>query len=231
MEIKGSTALVTGANRGMGRHFAEQLVARGATVYAGARNPDTVIFKGVTPVALDITDTGSVSTAARELRSVNLLINNAGIASRGPLLAGNPADIGDDLKTNYLGTLNMTRAFAPVLLANGGGAIVNMLSALSWVTMPDLGAYSVSKSAEWALTNAVRQELAGQGIQIVGVHVGPVDTDFTRELDFPGKADPAAVVAAALDGLQAGDLEVLADELSHAVRAGLAGGVPALYPR
>jgi NAD(P)-dependent dehydrogenase (short-subunit alcohol dehydrogenase family) len=229
MQIEGSTALVTGANRGLGRRFAEELVARGAKVYAGARNPESVDLAGVTPIALDITDPASVAAAAAATGDVSLLINNAGSATGASLLDGSLADIKLELDTHFFGTLAVTRAFAPQLAAAGGGAILNVLSVLSWVSFPAIGAYSAAKAAEWSLTNALRQELAGQGTQVTGLHVGYMDTDMARHVTAP-KTDPAVVAKLALDGLAAGQFEVLADEISQQVQGGLAGGVATLYP-
>lgn len=230
MKIAGSTALVTGANRGLGARFAQQLLDRGATVYGAARRPETITLSGVTPVALDITDAESVAAAARELADVNLLINNAGSSTHAALIDGDLADIELEMKTHYFGTLSMIRAFAPHLAANGGGAILNVLSVLSWVAFPGSGAYCAAKSAEWALTNAVRQQLAGQGTQVTALHVGYMDTDMTRALDTQ-KSDPAVIAGIALDGIEAGDAEILADEVSRTVQAALSGGVAALYQR
>jgi NAD(P)-dependent dehydrogenase (short-subunit alcohol dehydrogenase family) len=229
MQIEGSTALVTGANRGLGRRFAEELVARGAKVYAGARNPESVDLAGVTPIALDITDPASVAAAAAATGDVSLLINNAGSATGAGLLDGSLDDIKLELDTHFFGTLAVTRAFAPQLAAAGGGAILNVLSVLSWVTFPAVGGYSAAKAAEWSLTNALRQELAGQGTQVTALHVGYMDTDMARHVTEP-KTDPAVVAKLALDGLAAGQFEVLADEVSQQVQRGLAGGVTALYP-
>ena len=233
MQIEGSTALVTGANRGLGRRFAEELVARGAKVYAGARNPESVDLAGVTPVALDITDPVSVAAAAAATGDVSLLINNAGSATGAGLLDGSLADIKLELDTHFFGTLAVTRAFAPQLAAasasGNGSAVLNVLSVLSWVSFPAIGAYSAAKAAEWSLTNALRQELAGQGTQVTGLHVGYMDTDMARHVTAP-KTDPAVVAKLALDGLAAGQFEVLADEVSQQVQRGLAGGVAALYP-
>jgi NAD(P)-dependent dehydrogenase (short-subunit alcohol dehydrogenase family) len=234
MQIEGSTALVTGANRGLGRRFAEELLARGAKVYAGARNPDSVDLAGVTPIALDITDPASVAAAAAATGDVSLLINNAGSATGAGLLDGSLADIKLELDTHFFGTLAVTRAFAPQLAAAGAGkvggsAVLNVLSVLSWVSFPAIGAYSAAKAAEWSLTNALRQELAGQGTQVTGLHVGYMDTDMARHVTAP-KTDPAVVAKLALDGLAAGQFEVVADEVSQQVQRGLAGGVAALYP-
>jgi NAD(P)-dependent dehydrogenase (short-subunit alcohol dehydrogenase family) len=229
MQIEGSTALVTGANRGLGRRFAEELVARGAKVYAGARNPESVDLAGVTPIALDITDPASVAAAAEATGDVSLLINNAGSATGAGLLDGSLDDIKLELDTHFFGTLAVTRAFAPQLAAAGGGAVLNVLSVLSWVSFPATGGYSAAKAAEWSLTNALRQELAGQGTQVTALHVGYMDTDMARHVTEP-KTDPAVVAKLALDGLAAGQFEVLADEVSQQVQRSLAGGVAALYP-
>src|SRR3984957_13986400 len=160
MQIEGSTALVTGANRGLGRRFAEELVARGAKVYAGARNPESVDLAGVTPIELDIPDPVSVAAAAAATGNVSLLVNNAGSSTGAGLLDGSLDDIKLELDTHFFGTLAVTREFAPQLAAAGGGAVLNVLSVLSWVSFPAVGAYSAAKAAEWSLTNALRQELA-----------------------------------------------------------------------
>jgi NAD(P)-dependent dehydrogenase (short-subunit alcohol dehydrogenase family) len=224
-----TTALVTGANRGFGRHLAEQLVQRGATVYAGARNPDSVTLEGVTPLRIDITDPASVAAAAKQAKDVTLLINNAGISTGASVLTGDLADVRRELDTHLFGTLDVTRAFVPVIEANGGGAILNVLSVLSWVTFPPVGAYSAAKAAEWATTNALRVELAPRNIHVAGLHVAYMDTDMAADVDAP-KSDPAAVAKLALDELAAGAYEIVADELTRNVQAGLAGGVKALYP-
>jgi NAD(P)-dependent dehydrogenase (short-subunit alcohol dehydrogenase family) len=229
MQIDGSTALVTGANRGLGRRFAEELLARGAKVYAGARNPDSVDLPGVTPVQLDVTDPASVAAAAAATGDVSLLINNAGSSTGATLLDGSLEDIQQEMNTHYFGTLAVTRAFAPQLATAGGGAVLNVLSVLSWITFPGVGAYSAAKAAQWALTNALRLQLAGQGTQVTALHVGYMDTDMARHVTSP-KLDPAVVAKLALDGVAAGQPEVLADELSQQVQRGLAGGVAALYP-
>ncbi len=230
MRIEGSTALVTGANRGLGRHFAEELLARGASVYAGARDPGSVDLPGVTPIALDVTDPASVPAAAAANSDVTLLINNAGSSTGASLIDGALTDIELEMNTHFFGTLAVTRAFAPQLAAGGGGAILNVLSALSWISFPASGAYCAAKSAEWSLTNATRQQLAGQRTQVTALHVGYMDTDMVRHITAP-KSDPALVAKLALDGLEAGQVEVLADEVSQGVQAKLSGGVTALYPQ
>jgi NAD(P)-dependent dehydrogenase (short-subunit alcohol dehydrogenase family) len=228
--INGSTALVTGSNRGLGRHFAQQLVQRGAKVYAGARNIDSVDLDGVIPVQIDITDDASVAQAAQTIGDVSIVINNAGSYTGASLLTGSLTDIELDMSTHYLGTLRVIRAFAPQLANYPKSAILNVLSVLSWLTFPESGSYSAAKSAGWAMTNAPRQELAEQHTQVSALHVAYIDTDMASHIDEP-KSDPADVARIALDGLEAGDPEIIADELSKQVRAGLAGGVAALYPQ
>jgi NAD(P)-dependent dehydrogenase (short-subunit alcohol dehydrogenase family) len=228
MQIEGSTALVTGTSRGLGRSFAQELAARGAKVYAAARNPAAISLPGVIPVTLDITDPASIAAAADATGDVTLLINNAGSSTGARLISGPLDDIELEMRTHFFGTLAVTRAFAPQLAA--GGAVLNVLSVLSWLSSADSGAYSAAKSAEWALTNALRLELADQGTQVTALHVGYMDTDMARHVTAP-KSDPAVVARLALDGLAAGQPEVLADDVSRRVQQGLAGGVAALYPQ
>jgi NAD(P)-dependent dehydrogenase (short-subunit alcohol dehydrogenase family) len=229
MQIEGKTALVTGANRGLGRHLASQLRDRGARVYAAARNSGAVDLPGVTPIGLDITDPASVAAAAAATGDVAILVNNAGTSTGSSLLTGELADIRLELDTHFFGTLAVIRAFAPQLAAQGESTILNVLSVLSWISSPRSAAYCAAKSAEWSLTNALRQELAPQGTRVGALHVGYMDTDMTRHIDAP-KSDPAVIAKLALDGIEAGDAEIIADEVSRQVRAGLSGGVAALYP-
>lgn len=231
MDIKNSVALVTGANRGLGRCFAAELLGRGAAkVYAAARNPSAVDLPGVVPLRLDITDPASVAEAVAAAPDVTLLVNNAGISTRAKLTTGDMADIRREMETHYFGTLEVTRVFAPVLAGNGGGAVLNVLSVLSWIHFPDAGAYSAAKAAAWALTNVFRQELAPSGIGVTALHVGYMDTDMADFVDAAEKIDPAGVAAAALDGVQAGLPEVIADDVSRQVRAALSGDLGSLYP-
>ncbi|MFL5998018.1 MAG: SDR family oxidoreductase [Streptomyces sp.] len=230
MDLSTTTALVTGANRGLGRALAAELLSRGATVYAGARNPDQVDLPGVKPIALDITDPASVAAAAEATGNVSLLVNNAGSSTGADLLAAELDDIRLEMDTHYFGTLSVVRGFAPQIAANGGGTILNILSVLSWVSFPQSGAYSAAKSAEWSLTNALRAQLADQGIRVAGLHVGYMDTDMTRAVDAP-KSDPADIARIAVDGIAAGAYEIVADDVSRQAQAGLAGGVSVLYPQ
>ena len=230
MDINGKTALVTGANRGLGRHLAAQLRDRGATVYAAARHPATVDLPGVTPVALDITDPASVAAAAAATSGVAILVNNAGSSTKSSLLTGDLSDIRLEMDTHFFGTLAVIRAFAPQLAEQENSAVLNILSALSWLTFPSTGAYCAAKSAEWSLTNALRLELAPQGTRVSSLHVGYMDTDMARDVDAP-KSDPAVIAKIAIDGIEAGDAEIIADEVSRQVQAGLASGVAGRYPQ
>ncbi|WP_306212552.1 SDR family oxidoreductase [Actinoplanes sp. RD1] len=222
MNLENKVALVTGANRGLGRHFAEQLLARGAKkVYATARRPELIDLDGVETLPLDITDPASVAAAAAQAPDVTLLINNAGAASGANLVAGRLEDIRADMDTFFYGTLAMIRAFAPILRDNGGGAILNVNSASSWVAAGQADAYHAAKAAEWAMTNAVRQELAAQRTQVTGFYLAMTDTGHQDW--WPGPLNDAAeMVAKALDGLEAGTPEVIADDLTAAAKAALA---------
>lgn len=215
------TALVTGANRGLGRHLAAELLARGAKVYAAARNPETVDLPGAIPIQLDITDPESVRRAAAVANDVTVLVNNAGISTRAQLLTGPIGDIRAEMETHYFGTLNVSREFVPVIEKNGGGAVLNVLSVLSWHHAPTSGAYSAAKAAEWALTDALRTELAPRGIHVAALHVGYMDTDMVSYIPPEQKTDPALVAAQAIAGLLDGRPEILADELSRQVKAQL----------
>jgi NAD(P)-dependent dehydrogenase (short-subunit alcohol dehydrogenase family) len=225
-----TTALVTGANRGIGRHLAAQLLERGATVYAAARRPESIDLPGARMLALDITDPEAVAAAAREAGAVDLLVNNAGISSGTNLLDPDLAGVRADLDVNFWGTLSMVRAFAPVLARNGGGAIVNVSSALSWFAFPGAGSYAVSKAANWNMSNALRLELAGQGTLVTSVHLGSAETDMTRDYDGP-KIDPADAARAALDGVVAGRIEVVVDDWSEMIKASLAEDPAEFYRR
>jgi NAD(P)-dependent dehydrogenase (short-subunit alcohol dehydrogenase family) len=229
MEIKGSTAFVTGANRGLGRRFAEQLVARGATVYGGVRNVASLDVPGVIPVRIDVTDEASVAAAAKAVPEASLLINNAGSYTGASVSDGSLDDIRLEMETHYFGTLAVSRAFAPHLAAAGGGAILNVLSVLSWLTFPGYSGYAAAKAAQWSLTNALRLELAAQGTQVAGLHVGYLDTDMVASVDAP-KSDPAVVAALSLDALEQGSVEILADQDAQRTQADLAGGVTRLFP-
>ncbi|CBJ35239.1 SDR family oxidoreductase [Ralstonia solanacearum] len=232
MKIEDAVVLVTGANRGIGLAFACELQARGARkVYAAARNPSKVTQAGVEPLQLDVTKPAEVEAAAAHATDVTLVINNAGIAQPGGFLAHDSEDVSRRLfETNFFGMLHMSKAFAPVLKANGGGALLNVLSVASWLNGGELAAYSASKSAAWSLTNALRHELAAQKTQVLGLHMAYVDTDLTRGIDSP-KTSPVDIVKRALDGLEAGLDEVLADSLTQQVREGLTAARPIYLPQ
>jgi NAD(P)-dependent dehydrogenase (short-subunit alcohol dehydrogenase family) len=227
MKIEGSVALVTGANRGLGLAYAKALLAAGASkVYAGARDPASVTEAGLTPVKLDVTNPQDIAAAAKRLTDVDLVIINAGIARWGSLLSKDGAgDLRDLLDTNFHGVLALTQAFAPILKANGGGALVNMLSALSWLTLPNSGAYSISKAAAWSLTNGLRDELRAQGTLVVAVHAGYIDTDMVANVSAP-KTSPDLIAQRVVEALAAGREEVLADETSQQIKAGLTAPRP-----
>ncbi|MGE2721286.1 SDR family oxidoreductase [Mycolicibacterium celeriflavum] len=215
------TALVTGANRGLGHKLAAELVARGAKVYAAARNPDSVDLPRVVPIQLDITDPESVRRAAEIADDVTVLVNNAGVSTRAGLLSGPIEDIRLEMDTHYFGTLNVTRAFVPVIEKNGGGSILNVLSVLSWYHSPTSGAYSAAKAAAWAMTDALRTELAPRGIHVSALHVGYMDTDMVSYIPADQKIDPSVVAGQAVAGLLDGEPEILADDLSRSVKAAL----------
>ena len=223
MQIEGAVALVTGANRGIGKAFADALVEYGAAkVYAGARDPRTISDPRLTPLRLDVTDAEQVAAAAEQASDVTIVVNNAGVGGDTQLFEGSFDGARYELEVNYLGTWAVSRAFAPVLARNGGGALVNMLSVASWASMALAPGYAASKSAQWSLTNALRAALREQGTLVAGVHVGFVDTDLTERFDAP--KIPAAVVAAeTMRGLLADAEEILVDDFTRAVKAGLAG--------
>ncbi len=228
MYLQDSVAVVTGSNRGLGREFAAQLLERGAKkVYATARQPESVQIPGVTSLRLDITDPHSVAGAAAIAGDATLLINNAGISTGTGLMDGDLAQIDLEMQTNFYGPLSVTRAFAPILESNGGGAILNVLSVLSWLHLPTAGAYGAAKAAAWAMTDATRQELAPRGIHVAALHVAYMDTDMAAHIAAP-KADPADVAALALDGIETDLTEILADDVTRSVKQGLSA--PAARP-
>ncbi|MFD3647984.1 SDR family oxidoreductase [Streptomyces cyaneofuscatus] len=222
MELKNAVAVVTGANRGLGRHLAAQLLERGATVYAAARRPGTVDLPGAIPLRLDVTDEESIRAAARTASDATLLVNNAGISAATSLLTGDLDAVRREMETNFYGPLGVTRAFTPVIEGNGGGAVLNVLSVLSWLHPAGLGSYAAAKAAAWALTDATREELAPRGITVSALHVGYMDTDMAAAVPADQKADPADVAAQALDGIEKGLPEILADATTRQVRQSLA---------
>ncbi|MFM0420055.1 SDR family oxidoreductase [Paraburkholderia aromaticivorans] len=228
MKIENSIVFVTGASRGLGLAFAREALARGAAkVYAGVRNPAAFSEPGFVPIALDVTDLASVEAAAKAAPDVTILINNAGIAEiTGSPLAGSAEDHARRIfETNYYGVVRVTRAFEPRLPGDGSGAIVNVLSDVTWRTVPTLAPYAASKAAAWSFTNNVRALLKERNIRVLGLHVGFVDTDLTKDFDVP-KANPVDVVRQTCDALEAGESEVLADAGARALKATLSLAVP-----
>ena len=181
-------------------------------------------------LGVDITDPGSVAAAAQAAADVTLLVDNAGSATFQNLITGDLDEIRLEMETNYFGTFAMSRTFAPILAAHGGGAILNVLSVMSWIAADRANAYAAAKAAEWSLTNAIRIELAGQGTQVTGLHLASTDTDMAAGQSGP-KNDPADVVHSALDGIEAGKLEVLADQISTRIKAALGSDPSLLYPQ
>ena len=231
MNIQDTTVLVTGANRGIGKAFADALLDRGATkVYAAVRDVTTVTDPRLVPVQLDVTDSDRVAAVARELDDVQVVVNNAGVLNIAVPLSASLDVARVELEANFLSLISMMQAFAPVLERNGGGAFVNVLSAFSWVATPLLTTYSASKAAAWSFTNAARIELKCQGTHVVGVHPGPVDTDMTAAIELE-KIPPATVATSALDALEADEPEAVVDDFSRAIKAGLSDDQGTLYPQ
>jgi NAD(P)-dependent dehydrogenase (short-subunit alcohol dehydrogenase family) len=232
MKIRNAVALVTGANRGIGLAFTRELLARGARkVYAGVREPSAIKQSAVEPLRLDVTKPEEIVAAAVHARDVTLLINNAGAARQGGFLApDSEAAARFHFETNFFGVLRMSKAFAPILAANGGGAILNVLSVASWLNRGQLAAYAASKSAAWSLTNSLRYEMAAQRTQVLALHMGFVDTDLAREIDAP-KSSPDEIVIRALDALESGLDEVLADERTRLAKQALTASRPSYLPQ
>ena len=232
MKIDNAVAIVTGANRGIGLAFTRALLARGARkVYAGARDPSTVTEPGVLPIRLDVTKPDEVAAAVARAGDVTLVINNAGVGQLGGFLAADSEESARrHLETNFFGMLRVSQAFAPALKENGGGALLNVLSIVSWINGGFLAGYAASKSAAWSLTNSLRHELAAQKTQVMALHMAFVDTDLVRGLDQP-KTSAEEIVRRALDGLEAGLDEVLADELTQLVKQGLSAAAASYLPQ
>lgn len=228
--LDGAVVLVTGANGGIGTHFVQEALSRGATkVYASARSPKAWGDDRIVPMKLDVSDPASIRAAAEAATDVSILVNNAGIAPSTTSLI----DIDDDelravMETNFFGPLAVARAFAPALSAQRDATLIDVHSLLAWYAT--MGVYSVSKAALWSATNALRLELAPSGVHVVGVHVGYVDTAMAAHATAP-KVDPADLVRQVFEATEAGQYEVLADDLSIQVKAGLSRPVEELYPQ
>jgi len=228
MKLDNRVILVTGATGGLGQEFVTQSLARGAAkVYAGARRDHDWSDPRVVPLRLDVTKPGDIAAAAAAAPDTDVLINNAGAYGADSLLTSAEKEIRATYEANLFGPLLLVRAFAPVLARNGGGAVVDIHSALSWIARP--GAYAASKTAFWGLTNALRLELADQKTQVVGAHLGYTDTPFIAHLDVP-KSDPAVIVARILDSLEADEDEAIADDTSAQVKSILSGITTGILP-
>ncbi|MFJ2504674.1 SDR family oxidoreductase [Microbacterium sp. NPDC087592] len=228
--LHGAVVLVTGANGGIGTQFVHQALARGAAkVYASARTPRTWDDERVVPLALDVTDAASIRAAVDAAPDVSVLINNAGASvPTAGILTHSDEDIRRNVETNFLGPLFLARAYAPLLAGRPGAAIIDIHSALAWYAVG--GIYSATKAALWSATNSLRLELAPAGVHVVGVHVGYVDTAMAEHVTDP-KTDPADLVRAVLDATERDEYEVLADEISVQVKAGLSAPLEAVYPQ
>jgi NAD(P)-dependent dehydrogenase (short-subunit alcohol dehydrogenase family) len=227
--INGATVLVTGGQRGLGHAFVAELLERGAAkVYASARIPRPDDDPRVVPVALDVTDAASVAALAALATDVSIVVNNAGALAGGPLTEIPIDEVRAVFETNVFGALRVAQAFAPILAANGGGALLDIHSVLSWAS--GAGAYGASKAALWSITNSLRSELAPAGTQVVGVHLGYTDTDMIRDLDT-AKNDPRDVARDTLAALEDGATEVLADDVSRYFKSVLSGPVEGLRVR
>ncbi|MGE3276821.1 MAG: SDR family oxidoreductase [Vicinamibacterales bacterium] len=220
MDITNQVVLVTGANRGLGKAFTEAFLEAGAAkVYAGARRQDAITDPRLTPVRLDVTSSSDIHDAIRDCQDVTVLVNNAGILLKSQMLTPGGEDaLRQELEVNVFGTLNMARAFAPILGANGGGAIVNMLSVVTWFTSPFHSTYCASKHAALAVTDALRMELKEQGTHVMAVHAGFIDTDMAAHFTQP-KVTAQQVAARTIEGLRADADQVLADARSEMIWA------------
>ena len=227
--IEGAVALVTGGNRGFGRATVRELLDPGAAkVYATSRSPQSPQDARIVPLVLDVADDRSVAAAARAADDVSIVVNNAGVLLRTPVLEAPLDDIRVELETNLFGIIRVARAFAPALGRHPRSAMVNVLSVLSWLTFG--GGYEISKAAAWSATNSLRVRLHGQGTTVTALHIAYMDTDMTSGLDVP-KVDPREVARQTAEAILAGEFEVLADETTRAVKSQLSGDLTALYPQ
>jgi len=220
MKLENKTILVTGSNRGIGKALVEALLKQPVTkIYAAARTAEDLPAFGdsrVVPLKLDITNQDLVTKAAGLAQDVDVIINNAGVATFSSVVTGEPDALKHDLAVNYLGTLNVVRAFAPVLEKKGGGAIANVLSVLSLASMSAVGGYSASKAALFSATQAMRAELKAKGISVHGIFPGPIDTDMSRDFDMP-KASAQETAENIIKGILADQEDIFPDPMSAQV--------------
>lgn len=226
VNVKGATVVVTGGQRGLGKAIVAEFLERGAAkVYATARSPKPSEDPRVVSVELDVTRPESVTALAAAATDAQIVVNNAGVSGAMALLASDIDEVREVFETNLFGALRVTKAFAPVLADNGGGALVDILSVLAW--LGGAGGYGASKAALWSATNSLRIELEKQGTQVTGVHLGLTETEMAADFDVP-KNDPRDVARAIVDGIERGDVEVLADDVTRHVKGALSGPVEAL---
>jgi NAD(P)-dependent dehydrogenase (short-subunit alcohol dehydrogenase family) len=227
--IEGSTVVVTGGQRGIGRALVDELLCRGAAkVYATARTPKPSSNPRIQSVALDVTEPDSVVALSQMASDATIVINNAGIFPETRLLSSDFEQMRAVFETNYFGALRMARVFAPILARNGGGALVDIHSVLSWLA--GSGSYGASKAALWSATNSLRMELEPQGTLVIGVHLSYTDTDMVKDVDTP-KNDAKDVAKQIVDAVENGDTEVLVDEITRNFKAALSGPVEGLQMR
>ena len=226
--LEGAVVLVTGGQRGIGKALVDDLLTRGAAkVYATARDPRPSTDPRVVPLPLEVTDQASIDALAAAAPDVTVLINNAGASSPDSYLDASIEDVRAVFDANFFGPLQLTRAFVPIIERNGGGHILNAHSALSWVARH--GAYAATKAAFWLQTNAIRLELLDRGIGVTGLHMGYVDTDMVTAVTAP-KSRPEDIAKHALDGIESGAFEVLADDTARGAKAATALDLSAVYP-
>jgi NAD(P)-dependent dehydrogenase (short-subunit alcohol dehydrogenase family) len=224
--IAGSTAIVTGGQRGLGKAIVDELLSRGAgKIYATARIPKPDDDPRVVPMALDVTVADSVAALAENATDADIVINSAGAINYAQLSSSPIGATRDIFETNFFGALRVAQAFAPILARNSGGALVNIHSVLSW--LGGYGAYGASKAAMWSATNSLRVELHSQNTLVVGVHLGYADTDMIKDFDVP-KNDPREVAGQIAGAIEGGAVEVLIDDITRTVKGALSGPVEAL---
>jgi NAD(P)-dependent dehydrogenase (short-subunit alcohol dehydrogenase family) len=228
MTIEGRVVLVTGANRGIGQALAEEALRRGAKrVYAGTRHPLAHADGRVTPLTLDVTNAAQIQAAVEKVESLDILINNAGLARVDDL--GDRAALEEHLAVNLFGTYSVTRAFLP-LLTRSRGAIVNVVSLSAFAAVPVLPAYSISKAAAFSLSQSLRALLAGRGVKVHVVLPGPVDTEMSRGLDIP-KASPESVARGIFDGVEREEEEIFPDPMSASMAESWRSGAAKAFER